>query len=308
HPDPSGFKAQLVCIDRPACAQYKDALDAELKKRGIITGPGWSEVIISERQNDPPELERFHYGKDKTDQLIDYFKLTPDQWDKWNRDQFGDDKSKWKPPLKILIVCDRLLTGFDAPIEQGMHWDKPLRDHNLLQAMARTNRPLPEMGKCTGLVVDYFGIFDNLQRALNFDESEIEQAAIDWERLKGQVPEEIARCMKFFDGIKIEDTRDCLLACLRRLGEGQNGHEFEAQFKRMEVLWEAIAPDECLYPHRRQYAWLCSMYIAHRRRNRRVQATHEELAAKTRQLIQEHTEILNIAEDLPAYKIDANYL
>jgi len=308
HPDPSGFKAQLVCIERAACVQYKEALDAELKKRGILDGPAWSEVIISAAQNDPPELERFHYEKTKTDDLIDYFKLTPAQWETWNRKQHGDDKGKWKPPLKILIVCDRLLTGFDAPIEQVMYLDKPLRDHNLLQAMARTNRPLTEMGKRTGVIVDYFGVFKNMQKALNFSEDEIEDAVIDWEKLKAQVPDEIGRCMKFFEGIKIEDTRDCLMACLQRLAEDLTAHEFEAQFKRMEVLWEAIAPDECLYPHRKEYAFLCTMFIAHRRRNRRVQATHEELAAKTRDLIQEHTTIMDVAENLPVYKIDANYL
>src|SRR5262249_33178226 len=158
-------------------------------------------------------------------------------------------------------------------------------------AMARTNRPLPEMGKRTGVIVDYFGVFEDLQRALNFDESEVEDAAIDWEKLKAQVPEELGRCLKFFEGIRIEDTRDCLLACLRGRAEGQTAHELEAQFKRTEVLWEAVAPDECLSPHRKDYAFLCTMYIAHRRRNRRVQATHEELAAKTRQLIREHLAI-----------------
>src|SRR5260370_32183764 len=201
------------------------------EKRGIALGPAWSDVVISEAQNDPPELERFHYGKEKTDKLIDYFKLTPLQWKEENHKQFGDDKTKWIPPLKILIVCDRLPTGFDAPIEQVMYLDKPLRDHNLLQAMARTNRPLAEMGKLTGVIVDYFNVFGSLQRALNFDEKEIEQAVIDWAKLKAQVPGEIAKRMKFFEGIKIEDTRDCLLACLRRL-EGEKAKEFETQFKR----------------------------------------------------------------------------
>ena len=308
HPDPSGFKAQLVCIDRPACAQHKDALDDELKKRGVTDGASWSDVVISEGQNDTPELTRFHYGKDRTDRLIDYFKLTPEQWEAWNRQQFGDDRGKWKPPLKILIVCDRLLTGFDAPVEQVMYLDKPLRDHNLLQAMARTNRPLPEMGKRTGVIVDYFNVFENLQRALNFDESVVEEAAINWEKLKAQMPGEVGKCMKFFEGIKIEDTRACLMACLRKLADNETGRHFETQFKRTEVLWEALAPDECLYPHRREYAWLCAMYIAHRRRNRRVLATHEELAAKTREMIQAHTAVLNIAEEMPVYKIDANYL
>lgn len=82
--------------------------------------------------------------------------LACSEWVRWNQNRFGDDKSEWRPPLKILIVCDRLLTGFDAPVEQVMYLDKPLRDHNLLQAIARTNRPHPAMEKRTGLVVDYF--------------------------------------------------------------------------------------------------------------------------------------------------------
>ncbi len=100
-------------------------------------------MIISAAQNSEPEVERFEYAKEKQDELIDYFKLTPAEWEAWNRERHGEDRSKWRPPLKILIVCDRLLTGFDAPVEQVMYLDKPLRDHNLLQAIARTNRPLP---------------------------------------------------------------------------------------------------------------------------------------------------------------------
>jgi type I restriction enzyme, R subunit len=306
HPDPSGFKAQLVTIDRQACAIYKKLLEAELKKRGLP--PEWSDVVISEAQNDPPELERYHYGIEKTEKLIEKFKLTPEQWAAANKKKFGDDKTKWEPPLKILIVCDKLLTGFDAPVEQVMYLDKPLRDHNLLQAMARTNRPFPEMGKKCGLIIDYFGVFNDLEKALNFDEKVREEALIDWQKLKEQVPIEVAKCMAFFHGIKIEDTRDCLLACLRRLADPKNTTEFEAQFKRTETLWEAISPDECLYPMRYQYAWLCGMYVAHRRRNRRVLASHEELAAKTRELIQQNTSFMDMAEDVPVYRIDDKYL
>ena len=158
HPDPNGFKAQLVAVDRKACALYKDALDAKLKERGLP--PEWSDVIISEAQNSEPDLRRFEYGKQKQDELIDYFKLTPVGVGAMEpRPASATTRAKWRPPLKILIVCDRLLTGFDAPVEQVMYLDKPLRDHNLLQAIARTNRPLPVMKKRTGVVVDYFGVF-----------------------------------------------------------------------------------------------------------------------------------------------------
>jgi type I restriction enzyme R subunit len=307
YPDPSGFKAQLVAVDRRACACYKDVLDAKLKTRGLP--PEWSDVIISEGQNDDEDLTRFHYGKQRQDDLIDYFKLTPKQCEDWNRERHGEGRECWRPPLKILIVCDRLLTGFDAPIEQVMYLDKPLRDHNLLQAIARTNRPLPAMGKRTGLVVDYFGVFANLEKALNFDENIREESLIDWDKLKAIVPGEVARCMEIFAGLKIEDTRVCLLAALRTLNESEAAKTFEQNFKSLSRLWEAVAPDPCLYEHRFIYRWLCGVYVAHRRRkNRKNKGTYEELSAKTRKLIEEDTSFLEIADTLPVFKIDRNYV
>jgi type I restriction enzyme R subunit len=306
YPDPNGFKAQLVAVDRKACALYKQALDAKLTARGLP--PEWSDVIISGAQNSEPEIERFEYPKGKQDELIDYFKLTPAEWAAWNREQHGEDHARWRPPLKILIVCDRLLTGFDAPVEQVMYLDKPLRDHNLLQAIARTNRPLPAMDKRTGVVVDYFGVFTDLEKALNFDESVREESLIDWDALRATVPGEVSRCMELFDGIAIADTRECLLAALRRLRDLEAAKNFEHNFRSLERLWEAVAPDPCLYPYRHQYNWLCGIYVAHRRRQRGSQGTYGELSAKTRQLIQENTTFVDIAESLPVFKIDKDYV
>jgi len=306
HPDPNGFKAQLVAVDRKACAVYKDALDTKLKARGLPAE--WSDVIISAAQNSEPDVERFEYTKAKQDELIDYFKLTPAEWEAWNRERFGEDRSRWRPPLKILIVCDRLLTGFDAPVEQVMYLDKPLRDHNLLQAIARTNRPLPAMKKRTGVVVDYFGVFTNLEKALNFDENIREESLIDWDALRALIPNEVTRCMESFSGITRADTRECLLAALRRLRDPETAKHFEHNFRSLERLWEAVAPDPCLYPHRYEYNWLCGIYVAHRRRQRGSKDTYGELSAKTRQLIQENTVFFDIAESLPVFKIDKDYV
>ena len=305
HPDPSGFKAQLVAVDRKACAVYKDALDRRLRERGLP--PETVDVIISTAQNSEPDIRRFEYSKAKQDDLIDYFKLTPAEWQDWNRERHGDDKSRWRPPLKILIVCDRLLTGFDAPVEQVMYLDKPLRDHNLLQAIARTNRPLPSMKKRTGIVVDYFGILANLDKALNFDESVREESLIDWDRLREIVPSEVDRCMATFEGIAIEDTRECLLTALRRLREAEAAKIFEQNFRSLERLWEAVSPDPCLYPHRIKFNWMCGIYVAHRRRQRGSTMTYEELSAKTKELIEENTEFVETAESLPVLRIDQDY-
>ena len=305
HPDPSGFKAQFVAVDRKACAVYKDALDKRLRNKGLP--PEWAEVIISTAQNSEPDIERFEYPKAKQDDLIDYFKLTPAEWEVWNRERHGDDRSRWRPPLKILLVCDRLLTGFNAPVEQVMYLDKPLRDHNLLQAIARTNRPMPSLKKRTGIVVDYFGVFAKLERALNFDESVREESLIDWERLRETVPVEVARCMAVFEGIAIAATRECLLSALRRLREPETAKTFEQNFRSLERLWEAVSPDPCLYPHRVQYNWLCGIYVAYRRRQRGPSDTFGELSAKTRKLIEQNTTFVSIARSLPVLKIDQDY-
>ena len=306
YPDPSGFKGMLVAVDREACGLYKDALDTELERRGLPKE--WSDVIISTRQNELPELKRFRYDTDKEEELIEWYKLSPEQWEAANRKKFGDDRRRWRQPLKILIVCDKLLTGFDSPITSTMYLDKPIRDHNLLQAIARTNRPMPERNKRNGLIIDYFGVFNDLHKALNFEESVVEESIINWDKLREVAPIEVGKCLAYFTGIQREDTRDCLMACLRRLADPSVALEFETQFKRMETLWESLSPDECLYDFRHDYSWLTSIYIAHRRRNRRALATHEELSVKTRELIQQHTEFMQIAEEVPVYKIDANYL
>jgi type I restriction enzyme R subunit len=146
-----------------------------------------------------------------------------------------------------------------------------------------------------------------MEKALNFDENIREESLINWDALRAAVPGEVARCMEQFDGIRIEDTRECLLAALRRLREPEAGKVFEQNFRSLERLWEAVSPDPCLYPHRREYNWLCGIYVGYRRRQRGGRATYGELSAKTRELIEENTTFVRTAEELPVFRIDANY-
>jgi type I restriction enzyme R subunit len=156
--------------------------------------------------------------------------------------------------------------------------------------------------------VDYFGVFTNMEKALNFDENIREESLIDWDALRATVPGEVTRCMELFVNITIADTRDSLLAALRRLRDPDVAKLFEHNFRSLERLWEAVAPDPCLYPYRHQYNWLCGIYVAHRRRQRGSRDTYGELSAKTRQLIQENTTFIAIAEALPVFKIDKDYV
>ena len=135
---PNRFKAQVVAASRHDAVTFKEALDR-------LNAPE-SEVIMSAGHNDEERLARWHRGREQQDRLIGRFK---------DRDD----------PLSILVVCDMLLTGFDAPVEQVMYLDAPLREHGLLQAIARVNRPCGAE-KTYGLVVDYRGVSTRLQEAL----------------------------------------------------------------------------------------------------------------------------------------------
>lgn len=148
--EPMGYKAFLVAVDREACVLYKKELDKILPKE-------YSEVIISHGFNDPPDMQAFHYSEEKEKQI---------------RKAFRNPESN----PKILIVTEKLLTGYDAPILYCMYLDKPMRDHTLLQAIARVNRPYEDKSgnkKPCGFVLDFVGIFDKLEKALAFDTGDI---------------------------------------------------------------------------------------------------------------------------------------
>jgi len=137
--EPMGYKAFLVGVDRQACALYKDALDRYLP-------PEYSQVIYSAGYNDGENLTRFHLSEDAERQL---------------RLDFRDPD---KLP-RIFIVTEKLLTGFDAPVLYCLYLDKPMRDHVLLQAIARVNRPYEDAQgrhKPSGFVLDFVGVFENL--------------------------------------------------------------------------------------------------------------------------------------------------
>src|SRR5256885_8426267 len=104
-----------------------------------------SALIMSSAHNDEERFARYAMSKEARKKIIDRFKDPKD-------------------PLKLLVVCDMLLTGFDAPVEQVMYLDSPLKEHTLLQAIARVNRRADK--KTYGLVVDYWGVSTALQEAL----------------------------------------------------------------------------------------------------------------------------------------------
>ena len=131
---PHGFGAQVVTFDRESCVLYKEMLDEHLPSE-------MSDIVMTVNSGED-QYAAYRRDRDAEEKLLDRFRDPAD-------------------PLKILIVTSKLLTGFDAPILQAMYLDKPLRDHTLLQAICRTNRPFGEV-KTHGLIVDYLGVFDDV--------------------------------------------------------------------------------------------------------------------------------------------------
>lgn len=235
---PNGFKAQVVCYDREATAKYKELFDK-------LVPAEWSEVVYSpgDPNSDNDDLKKYNSNKQKREKIIDQFK-DPNH------------------PLKFLLVCDMLLTGFDAPVEQVMYLDKPLRDHNLLQAIARTNRVYPNKG--CGKIIDYYGVTKNLYDALNFDESVVDSAMVDINRLKEEFTRVIDEIMELFVGVNIEDPSiDNLRRCLKIFIENQNKQQyFKDKYGRLKMLFEILSPDPFLMEYLRRFEWITSFYLA----------------------------------------------
>ena len=264
--EPLGYKAFLVGVDREACAYYKHALDEFLP-------PEYSEVVYTRNNNDSALLKEFYLDSKRERQI---------------RKRFG--KLDQKP--KILIVTEKLLTGFDAPLLYAMYLDKPMRDHTLLQAMARVNRPYENeaqgMVKPHGFVLDFVGIFDKLEKALAFDSDEINAIVKDLKLLKvlfknkmeQKAPEYLGLIKHSFNDKDVDILIEHFRAPERR-------KEFFREYKEIEMLYEIISPDAFLRPFMETYGTLTAIFqIVRKAYARRIQADRE-FQRKTAMLVRE---------------------
>lgn len=285
--EPAGFKAQIVCYDREATAKYKELLDELVPKE-------WSAVIYSpgDPNTSSEDLQKYNTTKQKREKLIAEFK----------------DPNN---PLKFLLVCDMLLTGFDAPIEQVMYLDKPLWDHNLLQAIARTNRVYPNKG--AGKVIDYYGITKSLHNALNFDEAIVDSAMVNIDKLKEEFIDVMEEIQALFDGVNIEDPSiQNLRRCLKIFAENQDKQKFfREKYARLKLLFEVLSPDPFLKQYIRRFEWLTSVFIAFDKEYGAKVSDAEMLAEygeKVKQLIQDRVDYEGITKNFRELSVNELYI
>ena len=283
--EPMGFKAFLVGVDREACALYKEALNKHLP-------PEYSEVVYSSKNQDPEAMKAHHRNKDEEKEI---------------RKRFADKCD----PLKILMVTEKLLTGFDAPILYCMYLDKPMRDHVLLQAIARVNRPYEDnegLVKPYGFVLDFVGIFENLEKALAFDSDVVGSVIQNLDVLKALFAarfEETAPTYLPYAHSWDDRGKERAIAYF----EDKEGREaFFKFFRGVQDIYNILSPDAFLRPFLNDYKALASLYALIRNAYADNPYVDKELVEKTRELLQEHTESDNFELPGAIHELNADTL
>ena len=268
--EPLGYKAFMVGVDREACALYKKALDKYLPA-------DYSQIVFTGTNNDSAELKRHHISEEQ---------------EKAIRKTFA--KLDTKP--KILIVTEKLLTGFDAPILYAMYLDKPMRDHTLLQAIARVNRPYENeernMKKPHGFVLDFIGIFDKLEKALAFDSEEVSSVIKDIKLLKDLFKKRMeSEVRDYVASVSSPITDKETNKLVTRFKDKAERKEFFKCYKEVESLYEIISPDAFLRPYLDAYKNLSEMYLVVRNAFAKRTYVDREFLRKTRELIKDKVDI-----------------
>ena len=315
HIFPNGFKAQVVCHSKLAAVRYQQAIEQALTDT--------LDELKAAAKPDVELIKRVGFLKaavvisgDGTNEAA-YITEARKQARAWNAVEnfckpFAyDDPDKPYTGIAFLVVCDMLLTGFDAPIEQVMYLDKKIREHTLLQAIARTNRV--KKGKKRGYVVDYIGLTENLTDALTLYAATDEQQELA-EGLKSvtsEVPvleERYQRLLQLFAEHKIIQVREFVEGelgsveadaevvhqAVKLLKDEKIRADFDVYLKKFLMSMDIILPHKAAHPYRVPAKRLG--YILRVIKERYKDATLDlgDAGQKVRDLINEHLISLGI--------------
>jgi len=279
---PHGLKAMIVTPDRYACVQYKEELDKYFPAEA-------SAVVISTSSNDKLEFkQKWGVDKSKQEKIVD---------------EFNDAQSD----LKFIIVTAKLLTGFDAPILQTMYLDKSLKDHTLLQAICRTNRLYPQ--KSFGRIVDYFGVFDDAAKALQFDEESVKKVISNLSELRGKLPEAMRETLAHFTGVdRTIGGFEGLEAAQNAINTDEKKDAFARDYKYLSKLWESLSPDNILDLFNADYKWLSQVFESVKPASDNIgKLLWFSLGAQTTALIHENIHVGDVHQ-LEEFVLDADVI
>ena len=268
----NGFKAQVVAPSRAAALRYAE----NLNNFGLKAYP-----IITTTPNDGAE---FNAVRDLDQETVTNAFVDPD----------GEPE--------VLVVVDMLLTGFDTPVEQVLYLDKPLREHGLLQAIARVNRRFShrqdgvETEKIYGLVVDYHGVSRDLEEALStFDWPDVQDSMQELEEDPGPLMESAAvQSESHFKGRNLADTWACVAVFAPDAATEGNFkadlfERFNTDYRRFSRLMDRFLPDPCALAYTGRLARLAEIRAYVRAQFLREDADVDwtEIGAKVKRLVDE---------------------
>ncbi|MCP3934322.1 MAG: type I restriction endonuclease subunit R, partial [Actinomycetia bacterium] len=199
-------------------------------------------------------------------------------------------------PLKFVIVCNKLLTGFDAPIEQAMYLDNPLTDHNLLQAIARTNRRYGTR-KDHGLIVDYIGVSKKLDLALAAYRSEDVAAAMhDQDELADTLRAAHRAVMVLVKGVtRTDDVKEDVKAVIVHLESEDEWFIFRAKADAFIKAYTALSPDPRVLPYQADLKFVAAIIPYGRLHFEKIEETDwKHYSEKVRAMLDEHLEVTGL--------------
>jgi type I restriction enzyme, R subunit len=315
---PQGFKGQFVAVDREGCAFVAEQLlELGMKPEDfavIYTPNAKKDEEPLRRWYADAQWRRLHGSEAEGEEVVIDEDSELDIGEVRARKKFIEAFKDPDDPLKLLIVTDMLLTGFDAPVEQVMFLDKPLKGAKLLQAIMRTNRPYVEKDKDRGIIVDYWGVFDRLEAALaEFSPEDVEMAVLDLSELRDEFPMRIAEALALVAGMPEGDEYEQMMWLLKRFTDDPEGADlFEERFQAAQSAYEALAPDPVVLPHLDDYRRLVRVRAIWRRGARLDQRDSDfdvdEYRPQTWALVRRAVEIERLRDDLPIYRIDGDYV
>ncbi len=289
------FKAMVVAGSRNACEVYKRELDKHLPKE-------YSEIVMTYTEHDKPEILQYvaearvrYGGKDVGD-------IRKDVIEKFKEEEFP----------KIMIVTDMLLTGFDAPILQVMYLDKLLREHRLLQAVARTNRPFKDL-KEAGVVIDYVGILKEFKKAFEmYSEEDIKGALFSYDSVKEDFVNLIKEIAEILKEVPKDYERETLLKAIEVLtSDEEKEEEFLEKYKNLRKTFELLGPDEVKLEYFEDYKWISAIYTFYMKmvvQKPAYEGYVQKFYDKTVRFIHRATEIEKLERELPIVAFDSDYL
>jgi len=301
---PDGFKAQIVAIDRESVVLYRLALAgviaADLAKDGMDEADAAAKAdsmiacVFSKSQEDDKPSEDADIEAVRAELRARYLDADGEKAAKKAFKGSGDEPS-------FLIVCDKLLTGFDAPNEHVMYLDKPLREHGLLQAIARTNRTCsikrPDgstVDKPHGRIVDYIGVTQHLDDALSsYRADDVQNALRDLDLLRRDLRKthaEFKRHLRLL-GLDGMDEKAAAYAIEKLVADGREDDWFELQRlgRHFVRTYGDLSPDPAILDFTEDMKWAATfLRLAQQAITKDESLDHLTYSGKIRDMLEEH--------------------